>query len=261
MTTKDIIVEKRGAVGWITLNRPERHNSFDYAMLNEMADAVEAFGHDSSLGVVVFTGAGEKAFCAGGYLADLASFDKNQARRLYDAAWRCLSGMRRIPQPVIAAVNGYAVGGGNELVICSDLAIASDNARFGQTGPRIGSTPLYGGTNLLAMTIGEKKAREVVYMCRQYTAQEALEMGWINKVVPQAELKDEVDRWCEELLDKSPSYLEVSKIMSNVWWDNITSGMEHAKQALLQLAGGPEMTEGASAFMAKRKPDFRQFRT
>ena len=260
MSSQDIIVEKRGAVGWITLNRPERHNSFDHAMLTDIAVAVETFGHDSTIGVVVFTGAGDKAFSAGGYLADLTKFDKEQARRLYDASWRCFSAMRRIPQPVIAAVNGFAIGGGNEFVICSDLAIASDNARFGQTGPRIGSTPLYGGTNLLALTIGEKKAREVVYMCRQYTAQEALDMGWINRVVSQDKLYDEVNQWCEELLDKSPSFLEVSKIMSNVGWDNITSGMEHAKQALLRLAGGPEMTEGASAFMAKRKPNFRQFR-
>lgn len=260
MAVQDIIVEKRDAVGWITLNRPDRYNSFDYSMLTTIAQAVEDFGHDSSIGVVVITGAGDKAFSAGGYLADLTKFDKKQARKLYDASWRCFSAMRRMPQPVIAAVNGFAIGGGNEFVICSDLAIAADTARFGQTGPRVGSSPLYGGTNLLAMTIGEKKAREVVYMCRQYTAQEALEMGWINRVVPPERLYDEVNQWCEELLDKSPSYLEVSKIMSNIWWDNITSGMEHAKQAMLNLAGGAEMTEGASAFMQKRKPDFRKFR-
>jgi dihydroxynaphthoic acid synthetase len=258
--SQDILVEKRDAVAWITFNRPERHNSFDYKMLLEVHDALEEINHDSSIGVVVFTGAGDKAFCAGGYLKDLTTFDIKVARKLYDASWTTFSLMRRMPQPILSAVNGYAIGGGNEFVICADLAIASEHARFGQTGPRVGSTPMYGGTNLLALSIGEKKAREVVYMCRQYTAQEALEMGWINKVVPHEKLYEETQQWCEELLDKSPSYLEVSKIMSNIWWDNITAGMEHAKQAMLRLAGGPEMTEGSTAFMEKRKPNFRQFR-
>jgi 1,4-dihydroxy-2-naphthoyl-CoA synthase len=257
---RGITAEKKGGVGWITFNRPDRHNAFDFEMLIEIRDALREFGHDPAIGVVVMTGAGDKAFCAGGCLADLAKFDTLQARKLYDAAWETFTAMRRIPQPIIAAVNGFAIGGGNEFVICSDLAIASDRARFGQSGPRIGSTPMYGGTNLLALTLGEKKAREVVYMCRQYTAEEALDMGWINKVVPHDRLLDEVQEWCEELLDKSPAYIELSKIFSNVWWDNLTSGMEHAKQAMLRLAGGAEMTEGASAFMAKRKPDFRQFR-
>jgi 1,4-dihydroxy-2-naphthoyl-CoA synthase len=168
--------------------------------------------------------------------------------------------MRKVPQPIIAAVNGYAIGGGNELVIASDLAIAAEHATFGQTGPRIGSAPIYGATNLLAMTIGEKRSREVVYLCRQYTAREAFELGWINRVVPGAELVSEVDRWCRELLEKAPSYLELSKISSNVWWDMMAPAFAHATQTLLRLAGGEEMTEGASAFMQKRKPDFSRFR-
>lgn len=256
---KHIIVEKTDAIGWITINHPERYNSFDHATIREMGDAFEAFGFDPTIGVVVLTGAG-KSFCAGGYLADLANFSVTKARHLFASAGRTLNLMRHIPQPVIAMVNGFAVGGGNELVICSDLAIASEEARFGQTGPRIGSSPVYGATNLLAMTIGEKKAREVCYMCRQYTAQEALDMGWINKVVPASELRAEVIRWCEELLDKSPAYIELSKVTSNVWWDMLAPAMAHAQQTLLRLAGGEEMTEGAGAFMEKRKPDFRKFR-
>lgn len=255
-----IIVEAKGSVGWVTINHPERHNAFDFATVTEIGQAVREMGNDTTIGVVVLTGAGDKAFSAGGYLADLADFDVPKARLLFDGARDALNAMRHVPQPIIAAVNGLAIGGGNELVICSDLAVASEHARFGQTGPRIGSSPVFGGTNLLAMTIGEKKAREVCYLCRQYTAQEALEMGWINKVVPHEALYDEVQRWCEELLDKSPAYLEISKITSNVWWDMLTPAMEAAKQALLRLAGGEEMTEGASAFMDKRKPDFRRFR-
>ncbi len=255
-----IIYEKRDQIAYITINHPERHNSFDHATIGELGVAFRDAGHDSKIGVVVLTGAGDKAFCAGGYLADLADFSVEKGRKLFDASAETMNLMRQIPQPIIAAVNGFAVGGGNELVICSDLAIASDNARFGQTGPRIGSSPVMGATNLFSLTVGEKKSREVVYLCRQYTAQEALDLGWINKVVPQAQLGAEVDAWCQELLDKSPAYLELSKITSNVWWDMLAPAMMHAKQTLLRLAGSEQMTEGASAFMQKRKPDFRRFR-
>jgi dihydroxynaphthoic acid synthetase len=257
---EDVLLEKRGQVAWITINRPDRYNALDYASYEAIGKAFKDVGFDSSIGVVVLTGAGDKSFCAGGYLADLVNFSAGQARRLYALSLETYQTMRRIPQPIIAAVNGYAIGGGNEFVICSDLAIASEHARFGQTGPRIGSSPIYGGNNMLSLTIGEKRAREVVYLCRQYSAQEALEMGWINKVVPHAELYDEVQRWADEMLDKSPAYLEVSKMCSNVWWESMMPTMELARQSLLRLAGGEEMTEGASAFMEKRKPDFRRFR-
>lgn len=259
-TARSIIVERQGSVGWIRINRPDRYNAIDFESFGELKDAILDLGNDAKIGVVVLTGTGDKSFCAGGYLADLANFTTAQGRALFNASQSAFSAMRKIPQPIIAAVNGVAVGGGNELVICSDLAIASDRARFGQAGPRIGSSPIFGGNNLLAMTIGEKKAREVCYLCRQYTADEALQMGWINKVVPHEQLYAEVQQWCEEILDKSPSYIELTKIASNVWWDMLTPTMEHAKQVLLRLAGGEEMTEGASAFMEKRKPNFRQFR-
>lgn len=261
MAYKDILLEKRDSVAWVTINHPERHNAFDFRTISEIGDAMEEIRFDSSIGVVVLTGAGDKAFCAGGYLSDLTDFSPKKARHLFDESFRAMTAMRRIPQPVIAAVNGVAVGGGNELVILADLAIASEHARFGQAGPRVGSAPIIGGTNLLAMTIGEKKTREVCYLCRQYTAQEALDLGWINKVVPHDRLMPETQAWCEELLDKSPSYLELAKITSNVWFEMLAPAMEHAKQALMRMAGSPEMTEGASAFMAKRKPDFRKFRT
>jgi len=256
----DILVDKRNGVAWITFNRAEQYNAFDYETFGALGEAVLEIGYDRTIGVIVLTGAGDRAFCSGGYLADLAHFDVDQARKLYTIAFSTLQTLRKVPQPIIAAVNGFAIGGGNELVICSDLAIASEHARFGQAGPRIGSSPIFGGNNMLSMSIGEKKAREACYLCRQYSAQEALDMGWINKVVPHAELMTEVQQWCDELLDKSPAYLEITKICSNVWWDMMTPTMEHAKQALLRLAGGPEMTEGASAFMEKRKPNFRQFR-
>jgi 2-ketocyclohexanecarboxyl-CoA hydrolase len=257
---EQILVDKTDGVAWITFNREDRFNAFDYETFGALRDAVEDVGYDRTIGVIVLTGAGDKSFCAGGYLADLQDFDVTQARKLYNISQELFQMMRKVPQPIIAAVNGYAIGGGNEIVICSDLAIASEHAKFGQTGPRVGSTPIFGGNNLLAMSIGEKRAREVCMLCRQFTAQEAYELGWINKVVTHSELKAEVRRWADEILDKSPSYIELTKICSNVWWDTLTPTMEHAKQTLLRLAGGPEMTEGANAFMQKRKPDFRQFR-
>lgn len=255
-----ILVERESGVAWITLNRPDRYNAFDAPTIRALGDAIRNIGRDAAIGVIVITGAGEKAFSAGGDLGELAAFNLAKARELFDGAQDAFQAMRRVPQPVIAMVNGVAMGGGNELVICSDLAIASEHARFGQTGPKVGSSPIFGGTNLLAMTVGEKKAREVVYLCRQYSAQEALDLGWINKVVQHEELRAEVRRWCDELLDKSPAYLELSKISSNVWWDMLTPAMEAAKQSLFHLAGGEQMTEGASAFLEKRKPDFSRFR-
>lgn len=261
MSDQTVLCERRDGVAWVTLNRPDRYNAFDAPTIVALGTALKDIGRDSTIGVVVLTGAGDKAFSAGGDVGELAAFSLAKARELFDGAQDTLSIMRRIPQPIIAMVNGVAMGGGNELVICSDLAIASERARFGQNGPKVGSSPLFGGTNLLAMTIGEKKAREVVYLCRQYSAKEALELGWINKVVPQEELRAEVGRWCAELLERSPAYLELSKISSNVWWDTLTPSMEAAKQALFRLAGGEQMTEGATAFLEKRKPDFSRFRT
>lgn len=258
--TEPVLVETENRVAWVSINRPEKYNAFDAATINALGEAIRRIGLDPTIGVIVLSGTGDKAFCAGGDVGELARFSLSAARELFDGAQNTFQIMRRVPQPIIAMVNGVAMGGGNELVICSDIAIAAEDARFGQNGPKVGSSPVFGGTNLLAMTIGEKKAREVVYFCRQYSAQEALDLGWINKVVPREELRQEVRKWCDELLERSPAYLELSKIGSNVWWDMLTPAMEAAKQSLFLLAGGPQMTEGANAFLEKRKPDFNQFR-
>ena len=262
MQFDDIIYEKRDQVAWITINRPERHNAFDFKTIGELGKAFNDVGSDRKIGVVVLTGAGDKAFSAGGYLGDLAGsgLDKAKVFTLFDNAIATMLKIRQLPQPVIAAVNGFAIGGGNELVVVSDLAIASDRAKFGQTGTKIGSAPVVGGTNMLGLQIGDKKAKEVCFMCRQYTAQQALEMGWINAVVPHEQLKSEVDRWCEELLDKSSLYLEIAKISSNVWWNMLYTHFLSDMHMLKQAVGSPDMVEGASAFVQKRKPDFRKLR-
>lgn len=260
MPYEHILFDTRDHVARITFNRPERRNAFDHETIAEFGHALQACHEDPTIGVVVVTGAGDKAFCAGGYLGDLQDFSPEKGRKLFDAAVGALTLMRRIRQPVIAAVNGAAIGGGNEVVVCADLAIAAEHATFGQVGPKIGSSPFFGGTNLLALTIGEKKAREVVYLCQQYSAQEALALGMVNKVVPADKLDEAVQAWCDMLLDRSPSYLELSKIGANVWFDMIAPSLEMTRQAMIHMAGNAEQTEGASAFMQKRKPDFRQFR-
>lgn len=262
MELKDVLYDKVDQVAWITINRPDRYNAFDFNTITELGRAFEDAGRDRSIGVVVLTGAGDKSFCAGGYLASLAGSetDKRAVYAMMEGAMETMLRMRRIPQPVIAAVNGYAIGGGNELVVACDLAIASEHARFGQTGPKIGSAPVIGGTNMLGLQIGDKRAKEVSFLCRQYTAQEAFGMGWINAVVPHAQLKPEVEKWCEELLDKSPLYLDIAKSSSNVWWDFLYANFSSSLAALERAVGSAEMVEGGRAFVEKRKPQFRQFR-
>ena len=261
MTSEDnIILDRNGGILNITINRPEQMNALDPASWGELADIFAEADEDASIGVIVLTGTGDKSFCAGGNLGELAKFDKDLARSMYRQSGRLFGNIRKARQPVIAAVNGYAIGGGNELALMCDLVIASKHAKFGQVGPKVGSSPIFGGTNLLSLMIGEKRAKEVVFLCRQYTADEACEMGWINKVVPHVELSSEVEKWCNEILDKSPSYIEISKVSSNVWWDMIQPGISHGEQLLMSMAGTPENLEGAQSFMEKRAPDFRKFR-
>ena len=248
----DIEVEQKGDVRWIRLNRPERMNAYDAEMARELIGAIE---DASDSGVIVLTGTG-RGFCAGGFLANLRDPNPDALRRMFYGSLHVYEALRNSPRPVIAAVNGAAAGGGNELVVACDLAIAVNTATFGQTGVSIGSAPVLGGTNFLTMTIGEKRAKEVAFMCRRYKAEEALEMGWINAVVSPEQLEEEVTNWANELLRMSPRYLEIAKISSNVWWnqcrDNYLSGLG----MLVQAIGSNDMIEGATAFMEKRKPQF-----
>lgn len=250
--TPDVLVERRGQVSWITLNRPERRNAYDAAMGEAMIQAVR---ESADAALIVITGTG-KGFCAGGYLANLADAKDSEIRAMFDASFRLFDEIRRSPRPVLAAVNGGAFGGGNELVVACDFAVAVESAQFGQTGPRIGSAPILGGTNMLTASVGEKKAKEISMLCRKYTAAQALEHGWINEVVPDGGLEEAVARWEQELLGLSPRYLEIAKVSSNVWWnmmrDSYLSGLEMLRQAV----GSADMVEGASAFMEKRPPRF-----
>ena len=248
----DIKVERKGEVEWVTLNRPDRMNAYDAEMAQELITAIE---NASDAGVIVLTGAG-RAFCAGGYLANLSDPDPEALRSMFYGSLKVYEAIRTSPRPVIAAVNGAAAGGGNELVIACDLAIAADNATFGQTGVKIGSAPVLGGTHFLAMIVGEKRAKEIAFMCRRYSAEKALEMGLINRVVPADQLENEVTSWADELLRMSPRYLEIAKISSNVWWNQSRDAYLSGLGMLVQAIGSKDMIEGATAFMEKRRPQF-----
>lgn len=248
----DVIVDRRDEVLWLTLNRPERMNSYDRTTIDEI---VEAFYDNADARVTVITGTG-RAFCAGGYLANLSNPDFWEIRKMFTGSMLLFDTIRQAPMPVIAAVNGGAFGGGNELVVCCDLAIAAESAQLGQTGVKVGSAPVLGGTNLLAMTIGEKRAKEISFLCRRYTAQQAYEMGWINAVVPDDQLEAEVQQWCDEIISMSARYMEVAKTSSNLYYNANRDNMLSNLGALLQAVGSPDMLEGARAFMEKRKPQF-----
>lgn len=248
----DVVVERTDGVLRLRLNRPERMNAYDRGTVDEL---IAAFREHVDARVTVITGTG-RAFCAGGYLANLADPDFWDLRSMFTGSMELFDAIRSAPMPVIAAVNGGAFGGGNELVVCCDLAIAAESAEFGQTGVKVGSAPVLGGTNLLAMTVGEKKAKEVSMLCRRYPATKALEMGWINEVVPDDELESEVQQWCDELIRMSPRYLEVAKTSSNYYWNQMRDNMQSGLGMLMQAIGSPDMIEGATAFMEKRKPEF-----
>lgn len=247
-----IHVEQRGDASWITFDAPERRNAFDPEMSTAAVEAIES---SSSSRAVVLTGA-PGAFCAGGALDLLGTPSMSDMRRLYRSSLRLFDAVRQCPRPVIAAVNGAAAGGGNELVIACDLAVAGESATFGQTGPRVGSSPVTGATNVLGIQIGEKRAKEMAMLCRRYTAEEARELGLVNRVVPDAELISEVDAIVEELAALSPRYLEITKISSNVWWNAARDSFSTGLGMLVQAIGSDDMTEGASAFLEKRRPEF-----
>ena len=252
--TPDVLTERRGDAFWITLNRPERKNSYDPAMAGRIGAGLREAAQSDAVAIVI-TGSGD-SFCAGGFLGQLSEPDPIQLRTLFYSSLDLFELIRTSPQPVIAAVNGVAAGGGNELVVACDLAIAVESARFGQTGVRVGSAPVLGATNLLAISIGEKRAKEVAFLCRKYTAADALQLGWINEVVADDGLEAAVESMVGELAQMSPRYLEIAKTSSNVWWNACRDNYVQSLGQLVQAIGSADMREGATAFMEKRKPNF-----
>jgi 2-ketocyclohexanecarboxyl-CoA hydrolase len=254
----DILSETTDGIAWITINRPEVLNAFRARTVDELIHAFRAAWADPDVGVVVLTGAGERAFSSGGDQSE-RSDDGYAGSTGIGLDVHGLHGViRAIPKPVIAMVNGYAIGGGHVLHVLCDLSIAADTARFGQVGPRVGSVDPGFGTAYLARVVGEKKAREMWYMCRQYTAAEALAMGLVNAVVPAAELRAETERWARELLEKSPTALKLAKQSFNADTEHIAGLTELGFAALELYYQTPEADEGRRAFLERRKPNFRK---
>jgi 2-ketocyclohexanecarboxyl-CoA hydrolase len=255
----DIVYEKKEGVAWITINRPQVRNAFRTRTVRELTEAFEDARWDPAVGVVVLTGAGDKAFCSGGDQKERGQGGYATEERPMDVE-ALHSAIRHIPKPVIAMVNGFAIGGGHVLHLLCDLSIAADSAIFGQTGPRVGSVDAGHGTGFLARAVGEKKAREIWYLCRQYTAGEALAMGLVNKVVPLKDLRAEVEQWCRELLEKSPTALALAKQSFNIDSEQRAGVAQFAHTALNLYYQTEEAMEGRNAFVEKRPVNFGKFR-
>jgi len=258
---QDIVYAKAEGMAKITINRPEVRNAFRPQTVQEMQRAMLDAREDSDVGVVILTGAGSQAFCAGGdqrVRGDGGYVGDDGVARLNVLDFQ--RQIRTLPKPVIAMVAGYAIGGGHVLHVICDLTIAADNARFGQTGPRVGSFDGGYGSAYLARMVGQKKAREIWFLCRQYDAQQALEMGLVNAVVPLAELEAETVKWCREILANSPMAIRVLKAALNADCDGQAGLQELAGNATLLFYQTEEGREGKQAFLEKRKPNYRKFK-
>jgi naphthoate synthase len=258
----DIRYETSGdGIAKITIDRPEVRNAFRPQTIVEISQALELAREDPDVGAIILTGEGELAFCSGGdqrvrgdtgYVPEGAKVGRFHVTDLHVQ-------MRRLPKPIIAMVAGYAVGGGQILHLVCDLSIAAENARFGQTGPRVGSFDGGFGASLLAKTVGLRKAKEIWFLCRQYDAQQALDMGLVNHVVPLERLEEETVSWCREMLSLSPFALRMLKASFHAAEDGLAGIQQLAHDANLLFYATEEAAEGREAFKAKRKPDFSKF--
>lgn len=257
---EDIRFEQFGKIAKITINRPEVYNAFRPLTSTEMLDAMNICRDRADIGVVILTGEGDKAFCSGGdqNVKGIGGYiDDNGVPRLNILDLH--KAIRSIPKPVIAMVNGYAIGGGHVLHVVCDLSIASENAKFGQTGPKVGSFDGGFGSSYLARHVGQKKAREIWFLCRQYTAKEAEDMGMVNKVVTLDRLEEETIDWCNTILERSPMAIRMIKRALNAELDGQRGLMEFAGDATLMFYLMEEAQEGKNAFLEKRKPEFDKF--
>ncbi len=257
---EDILYEKSEGIAKVTINRPELRNAFRPTTLFDLADAFDDARDDTDIGVIILTGAGNEAFCSGGdqkVRGDGGYLDSRGTPRLNVLDLQIQ--MRRTPKPFIAMVAGYAIGGGHILHLVCDLTIAADNAVFGQTGPMVGSFDAGYGSALLARMVGDKRAREIWYLCRRYSAEEAFEMGMVNKVVPLADLESETIAWSREILEKSPIAIRFIKAAINAAADGAAGQQQLAGDATMLFYMTEEGKEGRDAFNEKRPPDFSKY--
>jgi len=257
MEFKDIIYTKKDSTAKIMINRPKVYNAFRTYTLKELAKALEDADLDEMVRAVILTGSGEKAFCTGGDTGEMKA-GRGYAKDLDYWHTRLHQAIRTLTKPVIAAVNGYAIGGGNILVTICDMAIASENAIFGQAGPKVGSFDAGFGAAYLSRLVGEKKAREIWFLCRQYTAEEALNMGLVNKVVPLDKLQEEAEAWCKEICNMSPTAIKFLKHAFNADTDHMYGFENMAMSAVRLFWGTDEAAEAKKAKSEKRKPDWNK---
>jgi naphthoate synthase len=256
----DILYHKSDGMAKITINRPQVRNAFRPQTVNEMIQALDDARNDDTIGVIILTGAGDKAFCSGGdqkIRGEAGYTDPQGVERLNVLDFQ--RQIRTCPKPLIAMVAGYAIGGGHVLHLMCDLTIAADNAIFGQTGPKVGSFDGGYGASYMARIVGQKKAREIWYLCRQYDAQQALDMGLVNTVVPLKNLEKETVQWCREILANSPIAIRFLKSALNADCDGQAGLQELAGNATMLFYMTEEGQEGRNAFVEKRKPDFSKF--
>ncbi len=263
MDFQEILFENKDGVARITINRPEKYNACTTTTIFELTQAFTHAWVDKTVGVVVLTGAGDKAFCTGGdqSIRESGGYAGTVASLPLEVGWQQVTGLiRSIPKPVIARVNGFAIGGGHVFHVVCDFSIASEKAQFGQAGPRVGSFDPGYGTGELVRAVGLKKAKEIWFLCRRYSAAEALAMGLVNAVTPHEKLDAEVNRWCAELLEKSPTALKMLKYAFHAETDGVVGITNLGVGGLSMFYDTEESLEGKNAFMEKRKPDFSKFR-
>ncbi|MDT4937631.1 MAG: 2-ketocyclohexanecarboxyl-CoA hydrolase [Pseudonocardiales bacterium] len=257
----DVTYEVDNGLAWITINRPDRYNSFRARTVDELVKSFKMAWASDEVGVICLTGAGDKAFCTGGdqkQRAETGDYGPSDTGLFeVDALHRVI---RDVPKPVIAAVNGFAIGGGHVLHVLCDLTIAADTATFGQNGPRVGSFDAGFGTGYLARVVGEKRAREIWFTLRRLTAKEAEDWGLVNRVVPAAQLRDEVRAWADNMLGFSPTALKILKQSFNTDTEQFASLGQMAYSSLKMFGGSDEAQEGITAFNEKRAPDFSPYR-
>jgi len=260
MEYEDILYEAKEGIAKIVINRPKVYNAFRAKTMDEL---IQAFGRaeaDETVGVIIFTGAGEKAFCSGGDISVMGKLTPSIGRAWLGKCLQVSSTMRWLSKPIIAAVNGYCLGGGNELNVLCDITIASETAVFGQVGPTVGSSPIWWGIQLLPRIVGEKKAREMVFLCKRYSAHEAEKMGLCNKVVPADKLMEEAEAWARRILEMSPQAIKIARASFNHALDLLLASSYAGSEMLGLTYGSAELSEGMNAFLEKRKPDFNKFR-
>lgn len=257
---KEILFEVKDSVAWITINRPEVRNAFREQTLDELIHAFASTRDDPSIACAVVTGAGDKAFSAGGDFHAMMRLNRVNGLHWNDRMLGLAMTIRGLPIPVIAMVHGACMGGGHELALWCDLVISADDGIFGQSGARVGACPTVGATQYIPRIIGERLAREMIFLARTFTAKEAVEIGLINKVVPKAELRQATEAWCETIKSHSGQTIRSTKKSLNFESDQLYASWQHGMELLGEIWGSEEALEGMNAFLEKRKPDFQKFR-